>query len=88
MANHASAKKRIRQTRRRQVVNRDRMSEIRTLIKKVEKALSDSDIPGAKESLKAVQPALMRGAQKGIIHPNTAARKLSRLNTRVAKAQN
>ena len=87
MANHASAKKRIRQTRRRRVVNRDRMSEIRTLVKKVEKALLDSDIQEAKDSLKAVQPALMRGAQKGIIHPNTAARKLSRLNSRVAKAQ-
>ena len=87
MANHASAKKRIRQTRRRRVVNRDRMSEIRTLVKKVENSLSDNDIEGAKASLKAVQPALMRGAQKGIIHPNTAARKFSRLNNRVVKAQ-
>ena len=87
MANHASAKKRIRQTRRRRVVNRDRMSEIRTLVKKVEKALADSDLEGARRSLKEVQPALMRGAQKGIIHPNTAARKLSRLNNRLVKAQ-
>ena len=83
MANHASAKKRIRQTERRNTVNRNRLSRLRTYIKKVEQAIEAGDAAGAKEALKVAQPIIMRGAQKGVLHRNTASRKMSRLAAQV-----
>lgn len=83
MANHQSAKKRIRQIRRRSQVNRSRLSRMRTYVKRVEAAIESGDAAAAKDALKAVEPQLMRGAQKGIIHKNTASRKLSRLSARI-----
>ena len=83
MANHASAKKRIRQTERRDTVNRNRLSRVRTYIKKVEQAIEAGDAAGAKEALKVAQPIIMRGAQKGVLHRNTASRKMSRLAAQV-----
>ncbi len=83
MANHQSAKKRIRQIRRRSQVNRSRLSRMRTYVKKVEAAIETGDAAAAKDALKAVEPQLMRSAQKGIIHKNTASRKLSRLSARI-----
>ena len=83
MANHQSAKKRIRQIRRRSQVNRSRLSRMRTYVKKVEAAIENGDAAAAKDALKAVEPQLMRSAQKGIVHKNTASRKLSRLSARI-----
>ncbi len=83
MANHQSAKKRIRQIRRRSQVNRSRLSRMRTYVKKVEAAIESGDAAAAAAALKAVEPQLMRSAQKGIIHKNTASRKLSRLSARI-----
>ena len=83
MANHQSAKKRIRQIGRRSQVNRSRLSRMRTYVKKVEAAIESGDAAAAKDALKAVEPQLMRSAQKGIIHKNTASRKLSRLSARI-----
>ena len=83
MANHDSAKKRIRQTERRKAVNRNRLGRVRTYIKKVEQAIAAGDSDSAKEALKVAQPIIMKGAQKGVIHRNTASRKISRLATQV-----
>ena len=83
MANHSSAKKRIRQTERRSTTNRNRLSRVRTSIKKVELAIDAGDADGAKEALKAAQPIVMRGAQLGVLHRNMASRKVSRLAARV-----
>ena len=83
MANHASAKKRIRQTERRATINRNRLSRVRTLVKKVELAIDAGDADAAKRALKAAQPVIMRGAQQGVLHRNTAERKVSRLAARV-----
>ncbi len=83
MANHQSAKKRIRQIGRRSQVNRSRLSRMRTYVKKVEAAIESGDAVAATDALKAVEPQLMRSAQKGIIHKNTASRKLSRLSARI-----
>ena len=83
MANHQSAKKRIRQIRRRSQVNRSRLSRMRTYVKKVEAAVESGDAAAAEDALKAVEPQLMRSAQKGVIHKNTASRKLSRLSARI-----
>ena len=83
MANHASAKKRIRQTERRNAINRNRLSRVRTFIKMVELAIDAGDADGAKEALKRAQPVIMRGAQQGVLHRNMASRKVSRLAARV-----
>ncbi len=83
MAQHKSAKKRIRQTVRRTAINRARTSRVRTYLKKVEEAISGGDKDAAREALRVAQPELMRGVKKGIIHRNNASRKMSRLTARV-----
>lgn len=83
MANHASAKKRIRTNARRNEINTARTSRIRTFLKKVEAAIAGGDAKAATDAFKAVQPELMRGVSKNIIEKNTAARKMSRLNARI-----
>ena len=83
MANSAQAKKRARQIERRTEVNKARRSRIRTYLKKVDEALESGDKSIAQQALKVVQPELMRGVSKGIMHKNTASRKMSRLSSRV-----
>lgn len=83
MANHKSAKKRIRQTESRTEVNRARVSRIRTFVKKVELAIASGNSDEAKTAFLAAQPELMKGAQAGIMHKNTASRKVARLAARV-----
>ena len=83
MANYASAKKRIRQIERRTAVNKARRSRIRTFLRKVEEAIAKGDATVAAEALKSAQPEIMRGVTKGVLHKNTAARKMSRLSKRV-----
>jgi small subunit ribosomal protein S20 len=83
MANTASARKRIRQTARRTERNRARKSRMRSFIKKVEMALASGNKQAAAEALRAAQPEMQRAAGKGVTHPNTVARKLSRLSARI-----
>lgn len=83
MAHHSSAKKRIRQTERRTEVNGARVGRIRTFIKKVEIAIAGGDKAVAAAALRVAEPELMRGAQVGVVHKNTAARKISRLAARI-----
>jgi len=85
MAHHKSAKKRIRQTARRTAVNRARMSRVRSHIKNVEIAIASGDKKAAQAAFKEAQPEIQRGAVKGVIHRNLAARKLSRLSSRIKK---
>ena len=82
MAHHKSAKKAIRQTERRTAVNRARISRVRSFIKKVETAIESGDKKAA-EALKAAQPEMHRGVRTGVLHRNTASRKLSRLSARI-----
>ena len=83
MANSPQAKKRVRQIARRTAVNQSRRSRIRTFLRKVEEAIASGDQSAAQDALKAAQPEIMRGASKGILHKNTASRKVSRLNGRI-----
>jgi len=83
MANHKSAKKRIRRNANRAIINGARMSRIRTFVKKVETAITAGDAEQAREALRAAQPELMRRVSRGVIHKNTASRKMSRLSSRV-----
>ena len=84
MANSPQAKKRIRRNDRRAEINGNRLGRIRTFVKKVESALDGGDKTAASEALKAAQPELARGVARGVLHKNTASRKLSRLTKRVA----
>jgi small subunit ribosomal protein S20 len=83
MPNTTSAKKRLRQTIKRTETNRARMSRVRTFVRKVEEAIAAGDKQAAGEALRAAEPEIMRGANKGVIHKNTASRKVSRLAKRI-----
>ena len=82
MANIASAKKRIRSTNRKTIINKDRVSKIRTYEKKVE-AITEGNHELAMTALRVVQPELMAGVNKGVIHKSTMSRKISRYNKRI-----
>jgi len=83
MANTPQAKKRARQNEARFQVNKMRRSRIRTFLRAVEEAIASGDQSAAAKALQAATPELMRGVTKGVVHKNTAARKMSRLASRV-----
>ena len=83
MANHSSAKKRIRQTVSRTEVNRQRVSTIRTGLRKLEEAIAGGDKSAAELAFREAQPQMMSGVSKGVMHANTVSRKLSRLSKRI-----
>ncbi len=83
MANTPSAKKAARKIARRTATNKARRSRVRTFLRKVEEAIASGDQTAANEAFKAAQPEIMRAANKGVLHANTASRKVSRLNARI-----
>ena len=83
MANTPSARKAARKITRRTEINTARKSRMRTFIRKVEEAIASGDKTIAADALKQAQPEVMRAAQKGVLHRNTASRKISRLAARV-----
>jgi len=85
MANTASAKKAARKIARRTVVNKARRSRMRGVVREVEEAIASGNLQNAVAAMKEAEPALMRAAQKGVMHRNTASRKVSRLTHQIAK---
>ena len=85
MANTKSARKATRVIARRTEVNKTRRSQMRNSVRKVEEAIHSGDRSAAMTALKAAEPAIMRAAQRGIVHKNNASRKVSRLAHRIAK---
>ena len=83
MANTPQARKRIRRNEKRAEINGARISRIRTFVKKVEAAIEGGDKSAAASALKEAQPELARGVARGVLHKNTASRKLSRLSARI-----
>jgi small subunit ribosomal protein S20 len=83
MANTSSAKKATRKIARRAAINKTRRSRVRTYVRNVEEALAAGDKAAAEAAFLAAQPELMRAAAKGVIHKNTASRKVSRLAQRL-----
>jgi small subunit ribosomal protein S20 len=79
MANTKSAKKAVRKIERRTAVNRSRRSQMRTFVRKFDEALAVGDAAAATSALQEATPLVMRAAQKGILHKNTASRKVSRM---------
>lgn len=56
---------------------------MRTFVRKVEEAIASGNQAAAAEALRNAQPEIMRSAQKGVLHKNTASRKISRLSSRI-----
>ena len=83
MANHVSAKKRIRRNARMEIVNKIRKNRVRSFIKKVELAIERADKAGAQKALIKAQPEMHRSVSKGVFKKNTISRKLSRLSSRI-----
>lgn len=83
MAHSLSAKKRVRQTAKRRQRNRDRKREIRLELKKLDTVLAGGDKNAAIAEHKKAQQVLDRIATRGTIHPNTAARRKSKLAKRM-----
>ena len=83
MANTKSAKKAARRAESRTLINQARRSRMRTYVRKVEEAIASGDKQAAAVALREAQPEIMRSALKGIIHRNTASRKISRLSARI-----
>ena len=83
MANTKSAKKALRRSERRTVINTKRRSRLRGFVRAVELALAAGDAAKAREAFKAAEPIIMSSAGNGVIHKRTAARKISRLAQRV-----
>ena len=85
MANHDSAKKRIRRNYRMEIINKIRKNRVRSFIKKVELAIVKDDKKLAQEALIQAQPEMHRSVSKGVFKKNTISRKLSRLSARIKK---
>jgi small subunit ribosomal protein S20 len=85
MANTKSARKAARQIARRTVINKSRRTRVHTTVRKVEEAISAGDRVAAIAAMADAEPAIIRAAQKGIVHRNAARRKVSRLAHRIAK---
>jgi small subunit ribosomal protein S20 len=85
MANTKSARKAARQIARRTAINKSRRTRVRTTMRTVEEAISAGDRAAALAAMVEAEPAIIRAAQKGIVHRNAARRKVSRLAQRIAK---
>lgn len=83
MANSPQARKRVRRNNRRTLVNRARVSRVQRSIRKIENAISEGDSAAAQEALRRAQPEIARAVSKGVLHRNTAARRMSRLSKRI-----
>jgi small subunit ribosomal protein S20 len=85
MANTRSAKKATRKILRRTIINKSRRSRVRNYVRKVEEAIAAGDRTRALAVMREAEPQIMRAAQKGVLHKNTASRKVSRLAQRIAR---
>ncbi len=83
MAHSRSAKKRVRQTIKRTLRNRSRKTRIRTFVRRAEEAIAAGDPETARAAFVKAESELRKGVSKGVLHMNTAARKISRLSRRV-----
>jgi small subunit ribosomal protein S20 len=86
MANTTSAKKAARKAVRRTEINKSRVSRMRSFVRKAEEAIASGQ--DAEAAFRAAQSEMMRAAQKGVVHKNTMARKVSRLQARMRREAN
>ena len=86
MANIKSAKKRAKQTIKREKANQSRLSEIKTYTKKILTALDEKDLDTAKNLFKVAETKIARAKGKGKLKANTAARNISKLARKIFTA--
>jgi len=87
MANTSSAKKAVRKIAARTLVNKSRRSRVRSFIRKFDDAILSGDGQAAVVAFKAAEPEIARAVTKGVLHKNTAARKISRLAKKLNKLE-
>ena len=85
MANTRSAEKRNRQTQKRRARNQGVRTRVKTAVKKVRESLERGEVAAAQEAFKTAARAIDKASSKGVVHRNTASRKISRLAKAVAK---
>ncbi|MEQ8822886.1 MAG: 30S ribosomal protein S20 [Filomicrobium sp.] len=83
MANTKSAKKAVRKIETRTAINKNHRTRMRSEVRRVEEAIAAGDQDKAFAALKVAEPLIAKTAQRGIVHDNTASRKISRLTRRV-----
>ena len=83
MANHKSAIKRARQNEVRRLRNKNYRTRSKNVTKEVRNAIADNSADQARESLKKAVSVIQKSASRGVIHENTASRKISRLSRRI-----
>jgi small subunit ribosomal protein S20 len=86
LANHKSEIKRAKQNKNRNIRNRSTKTRVKTVIKAVRQAASDSAVENTSQELNQAKSIIARAAQKGVIHPRNAARRISRLARLVNRA--
>ncbi len=85
MANTSAAKKALRSSAAKKIVNSARKNRIRTFVRKVSDQIKEGNKKKAQEAFLALESEIMRGVTKRVIKLNTAARKLSRLSAQIRK---
>ena len=85
MANTKAAKKALRASEKKEIVNSSRKNRIRSFVRKVESAIKSADETKARQAFKALEPEIMRGVTKKVLKLNSAARKLQRLAASIRK---
>lgn len=85
MANTKSAEKRVRSSERRRIYNRSVKSSVKTLVKRFEEAVAAGEPEAAKERYSRAASALDKAVVRGVLHKNAAARKKSRMASKLAK---
>lgn len=86
MANIKSAEKRILVTAKKTALNKSKKTEIKTYIKKFDKAVAEGNLDEARALLKVIDKKLKRAAHKNVVHMNAASRKVSRLTKALNRA--
>lgn len=85
MAIHKSVIKRQKQADKKHLINKSVKSALKTITKKVEQAAAEKKADAAKEALTNAMKAYDKASSQGILHKNTASRKISRLALKVNK---
>lgn len=85
MANHKSAKKRIRQTETRRTNNKWKTSRVRTQVKKIRGLIAEGNKEEAAKMLPVVQALFDKLAKSSALKKATAGRRISRLAGQISK---
>jgi small subunit ribosomal protein S20 len=85
MANTKAAKKALRASGKKEIINNSRQNRIRSFVRKVENAIKSADETKARQAFKALEPEIMKGVTKKVLKLNSAARKLQRLAASIRK---